>query len=66
MNEAGQWRLSPAYYDLTFSSGSGGEQSTVLMGEGKAPHLRQLRTLNEISALSKKAVAQILDQTQCA
>ena len=65
MNEAGQWRLSPAY-DLTFSSGPGGEQSTVLMGEGKAPHLQQLRALGEVSALSKKAVAQILDQTQCA
>ena len=65
MDEAGDWRLSPAY-DLTFSSGPGGEQSTVLMGEGKAPHLQQLRSLGEVADLSKKAVAHILDQTQCA
>jgi serine/threonine-protein kinase HipA len=31
MDEAGLWRLSPAY-DLTFSSGPGGEQSTTVMG----------------------------------
>lgn len=32
----GQWRLAPAY-DLTFSSGPGGEQSMMVMGEGRAP-----------------------------
>jgi len=36
MNEAGEWRLAPAY-DLTFSSGPGGEQSTMVLGEGKKP-----------------------------
>ena len=65
MDEAGDWRLSLAY-DLTFSSGPGGEQSTVIMGEGKAPHLQQLRSLGAVADLSKKAVAHILDQTQCA
>ena len=65
MDEAGDWRLSPAY-DLTFSSGPGGEQSTVLMGEGKAPHLQQLHALGAVADLSKKNVAHILDQTLCA
>ena len=63
MDESGDWRLSPAY-DLTLSSGPGGEQSTVLMGEGKAPHMQQLRSLGEVADLSKKAVAHILDGTQ--
>lgn len=30
MDETGQWKLSPAY-DLTFSSGPGGEQSTMVI-----------------------------------
>ncbi|WP_405049520.1 hypothetical protein [Rhizobium sp. BK176] len=34
MNVEGRWSLSPAY-DLTFSSGPGGEHSTVVAGEGK-------------------------------
>ena len=38
MNEVGEWQLSPAY-DLTFSSGPGGEQSTMVIGEGKTPGL---------------------------
>lgn len=39
MDVSGQWRLSPAY-DLTFSSGPQGEQSTTVMGEGKHSHPR--------------------------
>lgn len=63
MNEAGEWRLSPAY-DLTFSSGPGGEQSTMVMGEGKAPDLEHLRALGETADLNKGIIAQILDQTR--
>ncbi|MGQ3053402.1 MAG: type II toxin-antitoxin system HipA family toxin [Roseateles sp.] len=33
---AGQWRLSPAF-DLTFSFGPGGEHTTSVAGEGRAP-----------------------------
>ncbi|TCQ98054.1 HipA-like protein [Neorhizobium sp. JUb45] len=36
MSADGQWRLSPAY-DLTYSSGPGGEHSADLAGEGRAP-----------------------------
>jgi serine/threonine-protein kinase HipA len=42
-----QWSLAPAY-DLTFSSGPGGEQSMTVMGEGKSPGVEHL------SALAKK------------
>ena len=40
----GQWTLAPAY-DLTFSSGPGGEQSMTVMGEGKSPDTTHLRAL---------------------
>jgi len=44
MDEKGVWNFSPIY-DVTFSNGPGGEQSTMYMGEGKHPtseHLLQL------------------------
>lgn len=58
-----QWRLAPAY-DLTFSSGPGGEQSMLVMGEGKAPdatHLAALARKHDI-----KRGKQILDEVQAA
>jgi serine/threonine-protein kinase HipA len=36
MDLTGGCKLSPAY-DLTFSGGPGGEQSTMVLGEGKIP-----------------------------
>ncbi len=42
----GQWALSPAY-DLIFSAGPGGEQSMMVMGEGRAPGLEHLRALGK-------------------
>ncbi len=65
MNEAGEWRLSPAY-DLTFSSGPGGEQSTMVMGEGKSPELSHLRALGEIAGVRKAQVDDIIEQTRAA
>jgi serine/threonine-protein kinase HipA len=44
MDAKGRWRLAPAY-DLTFSSGPGGEQSMLVMGEGRSPGIAQLRAL---------------------
>lgn len=44
LDDKGQWRLAPAY-DLTFSFGPGGEQSMMVMGEGKAPGVGNLRAL---------------------
>jgi serine/threonine-protein kinase HipA len=40
----GRWALAPAY-DLTFSFGPGGEQSMMVMGEGRAPGIEHLRAL---------------------
>ena len=63
MNQVGEWRLSPAY-DLTFSSGPGGEQSTMVMGEGKSPGLSHLRALGEVAGVRKAQVEGIIDQTR--
>lgn len=45
LDDAGSaWSLAPAY-DLTFSMGPGGEQTMMVMGEGRAPGLEHLRAL---------------------
>ncbi len=44
MDEGGEWRFSPIY-DVTFSSGPGGEHSTMILGEGKNPTQKQLLAL---------------------
>lgn len=44
IDTTGRWVLAPAY-DLTFSYGPGGWQSTAVMGEGKAPGVADLRAL---------------------
>ena len=63
MNEHGDWSLSPAY-DLTFSSGPGGEQSTMMMGEGKAPAQDHLRALGERAELKRQKIDEIIEQTR--
>ena len=62
MNETGAWRVSPAY-DLTFSSGPSGEQSTMVMGEGKAPSLEHLRALGLDAKIDKAKIENIISQT---
>lgn len=63
MNASGEWKLAPAY-DLTFSSGPGGEQSTMVMGEGKSPSEKHLRELGAASNIDAAKVALIIDQTK--
>jgi serine/threonine-protein kinase HipA len=63
MDEAGDWTLSPAY-DLTFSSGPGGEQSTMVMGEGKTPGTEHLLRLAEGAGLRRKFSTEIIDITK--
>ena len=58
MDAAGLWKLAPAY-DLTFSSGPRGEQSTMVMGEGKNPgesHLLELARKADLTELQAKDV----------
>ena len=65
MDSTGEWKFAPAY-DLTFSSGPNGEQSTMVMGEGKKPSLQHLKKLGIEANLSKSNINEIIDQTQYA
>ena len=65
MDEKGEWKLSPAY-DLTFSSGPRGEQSTMIMGEGRNPSTNHLIKLGHEAKLSKARIIEIIDKTQTA
>ena len=65
MDKDGQWRLSPAY-DLTFCSGPRGEQSTMVMGEGRNPSISDLINLGREANISKIRISKIIDQTRTA
>jgi serine/threonine-protein kinase HipA len=65
LNARNEWTFAPAY-DLVFSYGPGGEQSMLVMGEGRNPGTAQLQALGklhgikyapEILAKVKRAVA---------
>jgi serine/threonine-protein kinase HipA len=58
-----RWILSPAY-DLTFSHGPNGEQSTLLLGEGKAPGVPGLTELGRKHGI--RHAPQILDRARSA
>ncbi len=63
MHEDGQWQLSPAY-DLTFSSGPRGEQSTLVMGEGRNPNTKHLLKLADEAKIKKNRALEIIDATK--
>jgi serine/threonine-protein kinase HipA len=65
MDEKGEWTLSPAY-DLTFSNGPGGEQSTMVMGEGRNPGAKQLIKLGIEAGLSNVIVDECIAETKAA
>lgn len=65
MNELGEWKLSPAY-DLTFSNGPGGEQSTMVLGEGRNITLQHLLKLGIEAQLSKNFIESVINQTRSA
>jgi len=52
LTERNEWVFAPAY-DLTFSYGPGGEQSAMVMGEGKQPGVTQLRALGKKHGLKR-------------
>jgi len=63
MNSGGQWKLSPAY-DLTFSSGPGGEQSATVAGKGKNINLTDLQELAHKVGIQQEFTAQVIEKTQ--
>jgi serine/threonine-protein kinase HipA len=63
MNEQGEWKLAPAY-DLTFSTGPNGEQSTSVTGEGRKPSVGHLIKLGNEAGLDDGTVKQVIEQTK--
>ena len=63
MDDKGQWKMAPAY-DLTFSRGPGGEQSTMVMGEGRQPTKQHLLALAKIADVSDSQSKDIISQTE--
>lgn len=65
LDETGSWKLAPAY-DLTFSFGPGGEQSTMVLGEGRNPRVEHLTKLGLEAKIPVGRIREIIDQTQTA
>ncbi len=63
MDEKGGWSASPAY-DLTFSSGPGGEHAMLIGGEGRRPTRAHLEAL--AAELDVVRAARILDEVRAA
>lgn len=60
MNKHGQWTLSPAY-DLTFPSGPSGEQSMMVMGEGRNPRQSHILALATEAGIKKNCALEIIE-----
>ncbi|MDB2439472.1 type II toxin-antitoxin system HipA family toxin [Hellea sp.] len=63
MDKSGEWKVSPAY-DLTFSSGPGGQQSMLVMGVGKAPQHSHLNELGKAFDIKQQTINAIIDKTR--
>lgn len=63
MDSQGEWKLSPAY-DLTFSSGPRGEQSTMVMGEGRNPNASHLLKLANEAKIKQDRALEIIEATK--
>ncbi len=62
---ARQWRLSPAY-DVSWSAGPGGEHTMTIGGEGRYPAIKHFHSLAEQAGISRREVAEIIEQVQAA
>ncbi len=57
------WLVSPAY-DLTFSTGPGGEHCTMVMGEGNHPGMPHLLKLAETAEITKERAHSIIEEVR--
>lgn len=66
LNENNEWIFAPAY-DLTFSYGPGGEQSTMVLGEGRNPGKEHLGKLGEKHGLknASRILAKVQNAVSC-
>lgn len=62
-DEAGGWRLAPAY-DLTCSAGPGGEHYLAVEGEGRAIRHAQVVALGRRHGLAERSIASVIDEVR--
>ena len=65
MDEAGQWRLAPAY-DLTHSAGPGGEHYLDIEGEGRAPTEAHVLALGHRHGLAERTITAMISEVRAA
>ena len=65
MDGNGRWSLAPAY-DLTFSSGPGGEHSAAIAGEGKNPGLSHLLAVSRGASIPDQDAREVIEQVRAA
>lgn len=65
MDEAGDWRLAPAY-DLTYAAGPGGEHYLDVEGEGRRPTRTHVVTLGKRHGLSEKQIDAAIEDVRSA
>ena len=63
MDSKGTWSVSPAY-DLTFSSGPGGEHCTTIMGNGRNPGTADLLKLAASAGIEQTKTQEIIAQVK--
>ena len=63
--KTGKWALSPAY-DITYTSGPGGEHSTTVNGEGAQPSREQCIHLAEQHGIGSQKAEKIFDEVMMA
>lgn len=63
MSDEGLWELSPAY-DLTYSTGPGGEHWTSYSGEGRNPGIANLLSVSKSASISNKDALIMVDQVK--
>lgn len=61
MDKKGTWTISPAY-DLTFSSGPGGEHSLSINGEGHHPTVRDMLAVAKGASIKEADAKAIIDE----
>jgi serine/threonine-protein kinase HipA len=59
----GGWSLAPGY-DLTFTAGPGGEHTTSVSGEGRAPGLSHVGRVADVAGICAADAAQILGEVR--
>lgn len=60
MDQSGRWRLAPAY-DLTYSTGPGGEHYLAVAGEGRRPTREHVDRIGRMHGIVERRIGEIVD-----